>query len=50
MNEPMTASAEIEPAVETALTRVSREPAEIAQMLAKLEILLSLIASAAAAK
>jgi hypothetical protein len=41
---------DIEPALVAALERVSRELAEIAHMLAKLEALLAIITSAAAAK
>ncbi len=46
----MTAPADIEPALATALERAVRELAEVAQAIAKIEALLQLIASAAAAK
>ncbi len=52
MNPPpaLPAPAEIEPALATALARVARELAEVGATLQQLEVLLALIASAAAAK
>jgi hypothetical protein len=46
----MNAPAEVEPAIEAAISRVAAELAEIAQAVARLEIILQLIASAAVAK
>ena len=46
----MSAPADISPAVEAALARVARELEQVAQALARIEILLQLIASAASAK
>ena len=46
----MSAPAEIEAAVETALSRVARELVAIAETLERLETLVALIASAAVAK
>ena len=48
--ERMTAPADIEPAIESALSRVARELVEIARALERLETLIALIASAAVAK
>jgi uncharacterized membrane protein (DUF373 family) len=46
----MTTPAEIEAAVETALSRVARELVAVAETLERLEILVALIASAAVSK
>jgi hypothetical protein len=46
----MNAPADIEPAIEAVLARVVRELAEVARTLARIELLLQLIASAEAAK
>jgi hypothetical protein len=46
----MTAPAEIQPVIETALGRVARELVKIETALRRLETLVALIASAAAAK
>jgi hypothetical protein len=45
----MTAPAEIQPAIESALARVARELEAIAEALARLEITLQIIASSATA-
>jgi hypothetical protein len=46
----MNAPTEIEPAIETALSRVARELVEIARALERLETLVAFIASAATTK
>jgi hypothetical protein len=46
----MTAPAEIQPAIELALSRVARELEQVAQALERLEPLVAVIASAAVAK
>ena len=46
----MNAPTDIEPAIEAALSRVSRELAEVAEALAKIATTLEFVASAAAAK